>query len=390
MKSIYIPNLYRADEYRKNEPDTRIAYYQKNMQGEVYKAFQVGITYRLLEQLLYFDRIYIDLIDVPAFLNILNWMDSSICKMIIERGYVSFINSHDISIGVSYNHSKYFGGLAAGKGPHGPVNSADELREFIFLIYNYDKNIDDIIKFLYSNKIDYFGEDFKEIIKCVDADIKNDEIRNKLNLKSASGTTILKKEVPIINALSYATKNIIVSKKIKVENLYMEDIILDIMEARYNQHFSNESVKFNQLLKNFTLPDIELLLFYGKLSLEDLFLLKESKDFNFIKNKILSESLDDREILNSFLDAANKRIQQKDLVFKTISIAISTLVGLLNPLLGLGATSISEVISSIKSNSGHPTLSLSNVATYIKENSKDYNDLPTVLTSRMKKQYIVK
>ena len=279
MKTLYFPNIYRLDEHRSNEMNTDLDYAQKNLSGEIYKTFRVGVTFRLLEQLLYYDRIYVDLIDLPDLINVLEYLDKDFLIEILEKGYISFINRYDVTIGVSKKKEKIFGVLSYGIGEYGKVKNVDELREFVFYRYKFKSNIDNVLKHLMENSIEYNKKDYVDVVKSLDKDIKDISIRESMGLRSIDGTKILTRDIPTINGLGHIYKSLKTVDDLRFDCLYADDILLDIFEARFQTHYSNDAFKFNQLLKAYNIPDIELLLYFQKMKVEELLAIKQTKDF---------------------------------------------------------------------------------------------------------------
>ncbi len=388
MRTLYFPNIYRHNEYRLNEMNTEINYAQKNMTGEIYKTFRVGVTFRLIEQMLYYDRIYIDLLDIPDLLNVLDYLDMDFLVEAAEKGYFSFVNGYDTTIGVSKKN--LFGVLSYGMGEYGKVKNVEELREFVFFRYTFKRNIDNILKHLMKNSIEYDKKDYVDVVNSLDKDIRNTSIRENMGIKSIDGTKILTADIPTVNALGLIYKSVKTVDDLRINTLYADDILMDIYEARFKTHFSSDAFKFNQLLKMFKLPDIELLLLYQKMSVEDVLKLKSSKDFGILYESVIKDSEDDREILSALIKATNNKISKTDYVFKILNFMTSTVAGILNPLAGVGAAITGEVISIFKDGRNHPTVALEKIADIIKAEGINVDDIPNIVSTRMKKQYFLK
>ncbi len=388
MKTMYFPSIYRLDEYRANEMNTKIDYAQKGMSGEVYKTFRVGVTCRLVEQMLYYDRIYVDLIDLPDLLNVLEYLDKDFLTEVAQKGYISFVNGYDTTIGVA--RKKLFGVLSYGNSEYGKVNNLDELKEFVFYRYKFNSDIDNVLKHIFDNSIEYDKKDYVDVVKTLDNDIKNASVRQSLGIKSVDGTRILSADIPTINAMGHIHKSMKTIDDLGIGTLYTDDVLLDIYEARFQAHYSNEAYKFNQLLKTYNLPDIELLLFFQKMNVGDVLELKKSKDFTKLYETVIEGTEDDRAILNELMRATNNRIKKTDYIFKFFNLLTSTVAGLVNPFAGIGVALGGEVISIFKDGRDHPTLVLEKVSELIRSKSIDIDNMPNVVSSRMKKHYILK
>lgn len=388
MRTLYFPEIYRLNEHRSNEMITDIDYAQKGLSGEAYEAFRVGITCRLVEQMLYYDRIYVDLIDLPDLLNVLEYLDKDFLSEVAEKGYISFVNGYDTTIGVAKKN--LFGVLSYGRSEYKKVNTIDELREFVFFRYKFKSNIDNVLKHLFDNCIDYDKKDYVDVVKMLDKDIKNKELRESMGIKSVDGTKILTADIPTINALGHIYKSLKTVDDLKIHSLYTDDILLDIYEARYQLHYSNDAFKFNQLLKTYNLPDVELLLFYQKMNVENVLEIKKSKDFKMLYEGVIKGTEDDREILNELIKATNNRLRKTDYIFKIFNLLTSTVAGLFNPFAGIGAAFGGEIISIFKDGRNQPTLTLEKVSEFIRGRSIDIDNVPTIVSTRMKKLYIIK
>ena len=105
---------------------------------------------------------------------------------------------------------------------------------------------------------------------------------------------------------------------------------------------------------------------------------------------IINGTEDDREILNALMNATNNRIRKTDYLFKILNLMTSTVVGLLNPFVGIGAALGGEAICIFRDGKNHPTLALEKISKLIKERSGDINNMPTIVSTKMKKHYILK
>lgn len=102
MKDIYLPNLLRIENYKTGNStiDSTIPYFMEfNLDDN--KEFQALISYQIsniLEKIVLFDRIYLDLLELPVFIKELASLDIEAAKYILNKGLISDIDIKDIRI----------------------------------------------------------------------------------------------------------------------------------------------------------------------------------------------------------------------------------------------------------------------------------------------------
>ncbi len=97
MKDIYLPNLLRIENYKTGNStiDSTIPYFMEfNLDDN--KEFQTLISYQISNIL--FDRICLDLLELPVFIKELASLDIEAAKYILNKGLISYIDIKDIRI----------------------------------------------------------------------------------------------------------------------------------------------------------------------------------------------------------------------------------------------------------------------------------------------------
>ena len=102
MKDIYLPNLLRIENYKTGNStiDSTIPYFMEfNLDDN--KEFQALISYQIsniFEKIVLFDRIYLDLLELPVFIKELASLDIEAAKYILNKGLISYIEIKNIRI----------------------------------------------------------------------------------------------------------------------------------------------------------------------------------------------------------------------------------------------------------------------------------------------------
>lgn len=389
--NIYFPNIYRKDNYRSsNDINIKIPYYQQfsiEDDNEIQLLMYVR-TRKLIEQLLLYDKVYVDLSELPAVISCLSDIDESATSEII-KSHISYVNSYDFSFGCIQNEGRYFSHLGCGVGKTDLIYDENKMKEHLYKNFKYRPHLDSELKTIIENSIKYDKDYSKELVHAIAKDIEDKFIKEKLKIDSPSATCILKKDIPYINAFCEANRGLYIATEIGICNVYLDDIIRDIICTKVDKiQAVIKAVDFNKLLKMYEVPDIELMLLYGYLTLEDILLIKESSDFKTFQKWFFSPEANDKDIVKAYINTIKKRTKEP-IIVKSIMLFLSTVLGLINPILGLGVSSIDAFILDKIKYSKDIEESFENIIEKLTSEVNEHNKIPNIVTEEYRKFYTV-
>lgn len=339
MNSIYFPNIYRANSLTKSTGMiTDISYYQKfSVDNDDDLRLLMHIrTNKLIELLFMYDRVYVDRFELPVVLDQLASKDVDLTTEILKQGRLSIIDSNGIVTGCSKN--KYFYSLSYGIRHNNLLSDVETIREEAFSKFKYRPSIDDVLIHIYKNAIKIENDYGKKLLKRIDTDLKSNTLRSKLDVTSKTSSQILKQDIPTINAYSEAIGKIYLSEMIDTKNIYIDDIIREVISDKVeNLNAIKNVIDLNKLIKVYTIPDIDIMLIYDMISMNDLFKIKFSKEFNAFQNLVFNHSELDDDIVRAYINLLKKK-SIGGFGFKSMRFLISQLSGFVNIFLGMGVS----------------------------------------------------
>lgn len=359
MREIYLPNLYRCGHYRATEKIKSTIPYFDQFDIENENELQIFMHMRamtILENILMFDKVYVDLMDLPIIIDSLYNFDKEITKEIIKKGYISFINIDDILICCSKEN--YFYKLVATKSPVKQIKTKPQLKNILSHTFQEKNELDDVLDILLANsKKIKDNKFFKDIIHTLDTDLKHKVgYLKELGITSSSGTVILEKDVPFINTLLEYRKNVLISKLLNIDNLYMEDVVEMIRKKMGDRYLSHDN-QINELFRIEQIPDIKLMLFTGNLKLEDIFYLKHNKEFKKFNEWVFLNQENDNGIVEAYLNQLKERTRL-DSIPMYIGKKIGSSIYIINKVLDI--VDVVDYIKGYKANKAAPNIFVDN------------------------------
>ena len=299
LKDIYLPNLLRIENYKdmNTSIDATIPYFMDfNLDDN--NEFRALITYQLsniLEKIVLFDRIYLDLIELPIFIKELALLDLSATKYILDKGLLSYIDIKDIRISTmskrrnndnnyTTNQDRYT--LVA----YGRLNATPLiLSEFESYINSFitDKNIYEELKPFLKKIFD----SRKKINSKIDEEKMVNELHKTLKLGTFSKIGIgqnnyyfiTDKNKNIYNLICRFFRDNYITKKFGIYTYYFDDTIeaLSILINNKKFIYDEEFFSISDINK---LPDLRLMILSGDLDIKDIVKIIKSKHIsNFRK-----------------------------------------------------------------------------------------------------------
>lgn len=271
MNEIYIPNVFRYDNIRKNnyeEVVSNIPYFidfdlNDEKQFSAMKNFELA---NIIENILLFDRVYVDSIILPILIDLMYEQDYKGTIKLIKKGYISFIDCQDMSVSASKSNDGF--AISLGLGKQYNLKNIKDLESFI-LGYGVKKDkLRPYISRIYENKktIDLDAKDLgKEIVNKIDFEIKSGMYR-KIGIGVNGNYAIDKNNKGIFDTICQVVKAEKLASICCINSINYNDIVLEISKIRSdvdNREFEN----FKQLISFNDIPDIASLYLQGNLKI---------------------------------------------------------------------------------------------------------------------------
>lgn len=298
MKDIYLPNLLRVENYKGiNNLKSEIPYFLDfNLDSD--KEFKVLVSYQLsniLEKVVIFDRVYLDLIELPFFINELAKTDLNSTQYLLEKGLLSYIDIKDLRITTKEDNKevytkntlkicKYY--LVSYGYQISVPKTLDEFEKYINSFIK-DENIIKKIKPYLSNVFDSRKKtkciiNEKKIVQELDKSLRLGTF-SKLGIGGNNFYFITKNNRSIYNLICRFFRDNYISEKIGVYTYYFDDTIEEISNLVNNKSFifDKEFFSISDINK---IPDLRVMLMSGDISIKDIIKIIKSKNIiNFRK-----------------------------------------------------------------------------------------------------------
>lgn len=295
MKDIYLPNLLRIENYKTGNStiDSTIPYFMEfNLDDN--KEFQALISYQIsniLEKIVLFDRIYLDLLELPVFIKELASLDIEAAKYILNKGLISYIDIKDIRISTMTECRNSFDNYTTNKNKYtlvayGRLNVLPAtLIDFENYIHSFIKDDDFFNKLKPSLKKVF---DARKKLNCkIDEKDMVDRLHNmlksgvfsKVGIGLNSYYFITDKNRNIYNLICRFYRDNYITEKSEIYTYYFDDTIEALSTLINNKKFIYDEEFFSISDIN-KLPDLRLMILSGNLNIKDI--------VKIIKNKHIS------------------------------------------------------------------------------------------------------
>lgn len=382
MNEIYIPNVFRYENIRKNnyeEVVSNIPYFidfdlNDEKQFSAMKNFELA---NIIENILLFDRVYVDSIILPILIDLMYEQDYKGTIKLIKKGYISFIDCQDMSVSASKSNDGF--AISLGLGKQYNLKNIKDLESFI-LGYGVKKDkLRPYISRIYENKktIDLDAKDLgKEIVNKIDFEIKSGMYR-KIGIGVNGNYAIDKNNKGIFDTICQVVKAEKLASICCINSINYNDIVLEISKIRSdvdNREFEN----FKQLISFNDIPDIASLYLQGNLSISDVVALKSSSEFKAFKKWFNNSGKADKDKVIKDYHAATKKKSKLDSIPAKVIRMITTTAASVEPVLGTIATIADSFgVDYIKGKT--PDLFFNDIEKRYKQNSKKNKDVESVI-----------
>lgn len=342
-------------------------------------------TMKIIENIFLFDKLYVDLFEMPVIVDNMCQMDEDITAELFKKGTISYIDSQEVMVGCTQN--QYFSNLSYSSGKQNLINETSELEKMLFSHFKFRNQMSKVLKNTIDNSLYYRYDYGKDLLKKIGKDIDSGIIQKGLNIKSETHKTILNKDVPIINAYGEASRGLYLADKLNIDNVFLDDIIRDAISSKVDYLDANRKViNMNKIFKIFELPDIELMLLYGHITVEDILYIRDLPDFKVFKEWLNTNSDYDKDIIKAYRNEIKKR-SKNDIIPKPFRFIISNAIGCYSTLLGIGASAIDTFLLDKFIKYKDLDNSIEIITNELKCRSKNNIQLQNVITDEYRKYY---
>lgn len=344
QNEIYIPNILRRENIRKLNPSdqesiTDIPYILNfNMKDDTHLNVMMNFQLAtLLENIMIFDKVYLDIMDFPVIVDMLYKIDKDITIQLLKNGNLSFINMNEIIIAThKINNNRYsLAFMSTGNSLY--IDNIQKLKEILFKSFTYKKEIIPYLKIILDNS-KYIDFDYKSIGKML-VDLTNEELKaaTYLPLGINENYVINKQNKGVFDAICQVIRDETIASIFKINTVYHDDILREISQIRFKKYHHYVNDDFEKLMYLNDIPDIRLLYLDGFLSLADIIKLKNSNEFKVLQKWIFTHQ-GSVDVIKDFYLLTKKQSKLDSIPVKTIRFLATTLAGVINPIVGTGAS----------------------------------------------------
>lgn len=321
MRDIYMPNLLRIENLKIAGDGFGELEYFLNFDMEDNSNFKVLVSIQLanlLENMILFDRVYIDLIELPLFLKELVCLDKESIKNLFDKAIISYIDFKDLRVGVyekdeitqdQYTKSEKKYTLAAYGFSIKFPKTQEEFEEFIFSYFKNDiekyQRIKPYLKFIYeSRKQTQNSISGEELVKSIDLKLKSGEF-SFIGIGGNNYYFITEKNKCIYNVICRLCRDNYIASKFELYTYYKEDIFEGLAELmnETNIAYNFEFFKISDINK---IPDFRKMFIEGKINLKDISKIISNKNISNFRNWFFNNIEDGKNIEKEFVELLKK------------------------------------------------------------------------------------
>ncbi len=261
MNRIYLPNIFRSNDYRKKiNFSGKIPYYQEFKLGTDDLNLLLKVkTDKIIECLALYDIVYFDVFELPVVIDQLLQRDELTTKNLIRKGKISYVYSKDFLFGIK-EHKSYVN-LAAGEGSTIPIKNKNDLKKYLVKGFVRNDTLDNkCLKTIYRLSCRFTQNYFKDFLDLVNIEFREKGIADKLGVDLENGF-YKQEDDGLISAYLEGRRAYYIAKNLNIEFVYVDDFIRDcLVSTNTKTQAVDNIIKLNQLLTKVSIPDISLML----------------------------------------------------------------------------------------------------------------------------------
>lgn len=177
-----MPNIFRVNNYRESTgAKVRISYYQEFTSDDELKLMMYVKTMKIIENIFLFDKLYVDLFEMPVIVDSMCQMDEDITAELFKKGTISYIDSQEVIVGCT--QKQYFSNLSYSSGKLNLINESSELEEMLFSHFKFRNQMSKVLKSTIDNSLYYRYDYGRDLLKKIGKDIDSGIIQKGLKLR---------------------------------------------------------------------------------------------------------------------------------------------------------------------------------------------------------------
>ena len=321
MRDIYMPNLLRIENLKIAGNGFSELEYFLNFDMEDNYNFKALVSIQLanlLENMILFDMVYIDLIELPLFLKELVCLDKESVNNLFDKATISYIDFKDLRVGVyekdkftqdKYTKSEENYTLAAYGFSIKFPKTQEEFEEFILTYFKNDiekyQRIKPYLKFIYeSRKQTQNSISGEELVKSIDLKLKSGDF-SFLGIGGNNYYFITEKNKYIYNVICRLCRDNYIASKFELYTYYKEDI-LEVLAELMNETNIAYNFEFFKISDINKIPDFRKMFIEGKINLKDISKIISNKNISNFRNWFFNNIEDGKNIEKEFVELLKK------------------------------------------------------------------------------------
>ena len=383
MFDAYYPNSLRLEQFENIgtimdfKPTYGIRFdTTKNDHFQALQAMNLSI---LLEGLLLYDRIYIDVLEFPLYIAEMAVRDLSSTVTILRNGWISFLNMPDVRPFLQYSTTKNsYTWIAAGHSYEGSsaVESIQSgLSHFIkdpYILHSIEECIPMVSTYSKSitGRHDVLG---KKLCDTIDNELKAGCYKS-LGIGVLGQYYITEKNKNIFFHIGNVISGDMRAKEAGITNVIRTDLQESLAKQRYI-HYNVIPDNFEKVLHLNKLPDFKQEILAGHLTLKNVIALRESPSFVDFSKWLRSNSENGSDIAQEFVESI-KNPASSSLKWKWGRLITTTGLGsipVVGSLIGIGAGLVDTFVLDQLIDRHEPKIFIENLQKKISGDNNDKN-----------------
>ena len=323
----------------------------------------------ILSALILHDKLCVDIYDV---LHLLNLFGADDCiKLLESKSFEIYENLGPVTGAIAKDSNTYkliIADIGDSDSRNSKISWIEEILTKISTvpINNINKGqIGKILALLVANIANTKKEFVTDILfKETSYDVQNRNVTNMFDITSTDFEAINKNDLLKILRLNHINRGLIDAQRIGSDSVIIDawakKFIKGKLSPAMNEHLLNSSVDIfrDKILSNKGIPDLNVLFENRIINADDIIAFRETTDGKLFRKWISGIDYDPEAIMTTLL---NKKHQSLiDRIVKTVRFVFPIVVGLQNPLAGIGASLVDSYIVQKIIEGWHPSLFLDN------------------------------
>ena len=209
-------------------------------------------------------------------------------------------------------------------------------------------------------KLDH-DEISKKVLKEVDYDFKNKNLTDHLSIRSKNRNEIENDDILKVLRLMQINSALVYASEIQTSNLFTDGAIKSVLSSKLSPIVLGSQKDSIGLINDITfkkgIPDLSELYLNKAISIHDFISIVENSNGTKFRKWLLSQEYNHDSVINELM---KDRPSSDSPIIKGLKFIVTNAVGLINPIVGLGASAIESFLLNKFLQGWHPNLFLDN------------------------------